>query len=188
METLSRSEAVHPVLLPVVPLISRSVASSVPRLKADERRNLSWRRPYAHYRSIECHLQPRSPVGTIHCDLIDLAVLKHDGVDCIECVCSDRQKAVCWQLKRIFCLRIHAALLLDADALKRICLAETEESTLSLLKRIVWVIECRMSTDLEIDLLIRRISHIPDHIHLVSMELVSNLKGKRIWIFCESLL
>ena len=150
METFTRSKSVHPVPLSVVSLISCPIASSVPRLKTNERSDLSWRRPNAHHRSIESHSKPRSSINTEHTYLIDLRILKHDGIDSIECVCCNRKKAVRRNLKRIFYIHIHAAFLLDADALKAFGLAKAQEATLGSLGGIIRIIESRMRTDLEI--------------------------------------
>ena len=83
---LTCTQAVDPVLLTIISLVSCPVATTIPWLYADERRILRRRRPQTYYRSSEIEAEPRTSVHTVKSDLLELAVLKHKRVNFIECI------------------------------------------------------------------------------------------------------
>ena len=150
---LSRGKSIDPILVLVLPFISCTVATTIPRLKADEWSHLSRRRPYSHNRSIKVHAQPWSSVCTEKSSLAYLRILKHYGIYSIKCITCQWKFTVSRDLKRVLCLQIYAAFLLDPDTLQTFSAVKDKVAALLLLLVVVRIYECRMGTDLEVQVL-----------------------------------
>ena len=93
VENLTGLEAVHPIAVLILARVVHPVATAIPRLDADERGVLRWRRPEAYKRRGEGEAQIRTLLDIQKINPPHLAVLQDEGID-IEGMDIQGQKAL----------------------------------------------------------------------------------------------